>query len=55
MRTIMGLLVIATALLGTRAMRADQIINRETSAVSELSTAMSEQEQLRRYFIQGWR
>lgn len=54
MRIIFGLLIIATALLGTRAVRADQLVNRDTAAVSEVSN-VGEQEQLRRYFLQSWR
>ena len=54
MRTIVGLLIVVTALVGSRTLRADQIVNRDTAAVSELANT-GDQEQLRRYFLQGWR
>lgn len=56
MRTLMGLLVIATALIGSSSRPpAHELINRETVAVSETAN-VGDQEQLRRYFLmQGWR
>lgn len=54
MRIIFGLLIVATALLGTRSVRADDLVNREAATVSELTPA-AEQEQMRRYFLQGRR
>lgn len=53
MRTVIGVALVLTALLGSKA-RSEDLVNCNTAAVSEMSN-VSDQEQLRRHFNRGWR
>jgi hypothetical protein len=54
MRTFIGLLIVAATLLGASRPQAAELTNRDTAATSEVAN-VADQEQLRRYFLHGWR
>lgn len=53
MRTAVGLALVLTALLGTKA-RSEDLVNRDNATISEVSS-VADQEALRRHFNRGWR